>query len=187
METVVAFSTLVMATVAVITLFTSEWKSGKWRSAVDSHIRNLQSEVRNVQRHIINIWRRLDGEEPLFYKNSPMKLSKRGKELADELNLDKIANKSVGHAIYVISFKATKDQKDIDQLNAYDLEEECFRYVHNDLIDHLKEESPEEFRNLFNTAYDKGLAKEEVLQIIGILLLERILESKNTPRAESQA
>lgn len=101
---------------------------------------------------------------------SPLSLTDEGKKLSERMNAQEIVQQYA-------------DKIKHEDMNAYQIQEECLRFSGEDLLDKLKE-SPNQFKKMSDIAYEEGVKIEELLHIIGILLRDEILKEHNYSHTE---
>lgn len=152
----------------VVTIGTIIYNTGEWKGTVKAALEKLTEEVAVLTKRVDKIYEIFleRGVGKTFAPHSPLGLNDLGKKIADELDLESLAE---SHALVMKARTA--------QLNPYEIQRLCFEYVQNDLVAELREKSPEQFKEISLMAYEHGIPREDVLQIVGVLLRDRILTS----------
>ena len=151
----------------VVTIGTIIYNKGEWKGTVKAALEKLAGEVAALTKRVDKIYEIFfeRGVAKTLAVHSPLGLNDLGKNIAETLNLESLAER---HALVIKARTATLDPYEIQQL--------CFKYVQNELVTELRETSPEQFQEISLMAYKHGIPREDVLQIVGVLLRDRILE-----------
>ena len=163
----------------VVTIGTILYNEGKWKGTVKVALEKLAEEVaaltKKIDKEVATLTKRVDKIYEIFFErgvgktlapHSPLGLNDLGKKIAEELDLESLAESHTP----VMKARTAK-------LNPYEIQQLCFEYVQNDLVAELREKSPEQFKEISLMAYKHGIPREDVLQIVGVLLRDRILTS----------
>ena len=129
----------------------------------------IKKDIRNIKDSINKIIRKfLPKEEFLIERDSPLRITDAGKNIATKIDADKLLTK---HWEYL------KDKVDAtNPRNAYDIEiasVEVARDMDVVLSDEDKYIIKEE-------AYSRGIPHEEILSIIGVMLRDKLLEERES-------
>ncbi len=151
----------------IITIGTIVYNKGEWKGTVNATLKELAQKIEALTKRVDKIYELVfeRGLGKTLDSQSPIKLNQLGQEIAEELKLDSLAEAHTS---------TLKTQA--ENLDAYEIQRLCFRYAQNDLADQLQEKSPEQFKTISLTAFNKGIPREDVLQIVGVLLRDRILK-----------
>ena len=150
---------------------------------VDKEVAGLTKRVDKLAEEVVALTKRVDKIYEIFFDrgvgktladHSPLGLNDLGKKIAEELDLESLAE------IHAPVMKARTAK-----LNPYDVQRLCFKYVQNDLVAELREKSPEQFEDISLMAYKHGIPREDVLQIVGVLLRDSILTSMERSDSDS--
>ncbi len=113
---------------------------------------------------------RTSGEDNFSESQSPQALNKKGRDVADIINAQAIAEKY-----------ANKVQVD-PAANAYDIQESCFSFALQELKDYLSDEERESIKGV---AYNNGVDEKTIFHIvIGIVLRDEILKNRDIDLAQ---
>ena len=108
--------------------------------------------------------------QTLAKHSSPLTLTDYGIAIAEKIDADDIASEY-----------AEKLYSDIQSFNAYQIQEYCFDYCRNKLLDHLKENSPHQYQTIHTVAFEEGLEIENITsRTIGIKLRDYLLAKKES-------
>ena len=167
MELTVKHLVILNLVAILITLCTIIFGSGKWKGKIETIVSEIKKDLETLTKRVDKIYEVFfeRGLGKTLESQSPIKLNQLGREIADELDLDSIAD------IHTLALKAQAEN-----LNPYEIQQLCFRYAQNDLADELQDKAPEQFKAISLTAFNKGIPREDVLKIIGVLLRDRILK-----------
>lgn len=169
-------SGLIVAVAAVIairlTINSKKSDRSKWEGSVEARLVHLDKNMEKIDFKIDKIsdkifsyfshnFRKVIGSE------SPLRLTDFGKEIAEKLDADHMA----GRLAEII-------KEDVKGKEPYDIQEFSFNYVQDDA--HY---SDEDRRFIRNVAYEKGVSENQVREVIGIELRDKLLEieGKSTP------
>ncbi len=84
--------------------------------------------MRDFQKDLLDKW-----GPSVIQSSSPVSLTEYGKEIADKVEAKRIASAYADKL---------KDEKDIDSMNSYEIQEYCFSYAKEKLLANLKSEYP---------------------------------------------
>lgn len=159
-----------------VTIGTILYNEGKWKGTVKAALEKLAEEVAALTKRVDKIYVIFfdRGVGKTLADHSPLGLNDLGKKIAEELDLESLAE------IHAPVMKARTAK-----LNPYDVQRLCFNYVQNDLVAELREKSPEQFEDISLMAYKHGIPREDVLQIVGVLLRDSILTSMERSDSDS--
>lgn len=99
---------------------------------------------------------------------SPLALNDLGKKIAGEIGIHE----------WVEEFLHPLQAKLEDKADPYEIQELCFRYAQNDLLDELRKYDPSGSleRKFKMSAYENGLALKQILDVAGIVLRDGLLK-----------
>ncbi len=132
-------------------------------NAIRSEIKN---EVKEIRADIKSIFSRLPPPETTE-SDSPRRLSELGERVAEEIQINEWIS---GYA------EALKEQISGKDKNAYEIQEMCFAYAQENLLDDLTEKIPREAMQM--SAYNNGIALKQVLDVVGVVLRDEVLKSQ---------
>ena len=162
----------------VITVSTIIFSKGEWKGTVKAAIARLTKEMETLTARVDRIYDLFleRGMRTTLESQSPLKLNELGNQIANELNLESLAS------IHVDAMAARTEN-----LNVYEIQQACYKYVQKDLVTELTERYPDQFRDVSRMAYKHGIPREDVLQIIGILLRDKILQLRGYSQTDLDA
>jgi len=156
-----------IAAVIAIRLTITSQKSdrSKWEGSVEARLVHLEKFLEKIDLKIDKI---TDKILPLFShvsrkvigSDSPLRLTDFGKEIAEKLNADHWADQL-----------AETVKEEVKGKEPYNIQEFSFKYVQDD--DHYSDEDRQFIRNV---AYEKGVSENQVREVIGIELKDKLLE-----------
>ncbi len=151
----------------IVTIATIIYNKGEWKGTVNATLKELAQKIEALTKRVDKIYEvffeRAFGKT--LESHSPLKLNELGREIADKLSLDSLADT---HTLFLKAKAAN--------LGPYEIQQLCFRYAQEDLVNELLEKSPEQFEAISLMAFNKGIPREDVLKIVGVLLRDRILK-----------
>lgn len=147
------------------------WKIATWKKGVDDGLlglRKLTKKVDEIHSVIVQSFGR-----SVTHADSPIKLTEFGAELATKIDADEIVNK------YADSMQSKTNGQ-----NAYQIQEECFEYCREELVDDLKKKFPDHFEKMSKVAFQDGLEMESLTKVVGIKLRDEVLFRADKTHAE---
>ena len=124
---------------------------------------NILTALGNITREI----KALSGQK--FMKaESPISLNSKGIELSEKMDAYRIANKYKEKLLN----KAKKENR-----NPYQIQQSCFDFATNKILEDLEEKDKKTFDHLTNIAYNEGVRVEALMQIIGLVLRDQVLKA----------
>ncbi len=139
------------------------WKLIGWYNNVNSDREYFHKTLDKLTEKIDRIYERLlTLTSKTIGTGSPLTLTELGKEVAEDINA-----KEISDAVFNRVVKETEDY------SAYDIQNKCFDFVRKHWevpsnIDHQIKES----------AFKRGITKQDVLDVIAIVLRDQILTSQ---------
>ena len=164
---------VVLAVIAILKGFhvygDNNKKRGKWEGQVDADRTSFKEFMRKIERKLDQIFDRLP-PSPVTTSRSPLQLTDLGKQIAEEIDVQ----------TWVHHFKQ-KIKGRIAEHNPYEVQEVCFKYADENLLDDIKDVDQGEVwvKKIKGSAYDHGLPLEDVLKVAGIVLRDKMLEDLN--------
>ncbi len=166
-----AISTLVAAGAAIYAVYlASQVKKmdlSEWKGAVDADratfkefMKEVRADIREINKNILKIFSRLATTPDFIDDQSPLGLTELGQEVSKELDAAMWAEKT-----------AEKIKNDVEDKEAYNIQEFCFLYANDD-----KNYTDEELALILRYAYRKGVPKEKVQGVFGIELRDKLIE-----------
>ena len=187
-EGVVEFTMTHMVLVTVfgfsVTIGTILYKTGEWKGTVEKTLKDLAQKTEALTQRVDKLTQRVDkltqrvdkihevffqrGVAATLENKSPLQLNQLGQDIAKTLDLDALAD---AHTLLI------KDQA--EALGPYEIQQLCFRYAQEDLLNELRETSPDQYEAISRTAYQHGISREDILKIVGVLLRDKVLRLVN--------
>ncbi len=101
----------------------------------------------------------------VFKASSPLALNEHGCDIAQNIEAEDLAMRY-----------ADQVQKDINNMNAYQIQEHSFQYAKTSLLPDLEQQDPQRFQDLTGYAYEKGIKTDTIMEVVGILLRDVLLQ-----------
>ena len=179
------------------------WKVASWKSTVDGRLTGVEKAIDRIEKAVETLTQRMDAltqrmdaltqrMDTLTHKvddiyrwimndsfrsiekvDSPIALSEYGKELFYLIDAEKIVNQY-----------AEKMYNETQEMNAYKVQEYCFTYCKEKLMDELEENDKEQSEKMALVAFDQGIDMERITRIVGIALRDRVLQKGEKMYAE---
>ena len=167
-----------------------EWKGGvdadrknlegfsEWKGAVDTDRENFKKLMDEIRDDIKNINKRLEKifhllPKPIEATTSPRSLTDYGKELSEKIGASEISD--------TILSEVTEQVKDF---NAYQIQEHCFVFSKDELLENLKNDNPDIYKKIHDVAFEEGLEIEKLTRVIALELRDKILSDLNKHPSE---
>lgn len=132
----------------------------------NSHVERLISVIEILARRLANIRDHLLAIMPKLYeKSSPLQKNAEGDRIANALDL---------HAVVATHAKIIHENLHPANADEYEIQQICFSYAQDDLFEFLAAKNPDLFQAISRTAYNEGIPREEIFQLIGILLRDAV-------------
>ena len=147
-------------------------KFSRWTAVVDADRNQFREFIREIRDDIKEIFKRLPGE-PVEKVTSPISLTDYGKELSQFINASKIAD-----------IQITKVKKAVENFNAYQIQEYCFSFSKDDLVNELKANHADLYNKIHEVAFEQGIDVEKLTRVIALELRDKILSTLDKPHAE---
>ena len=100
--------------------------------------------------------------------NSPISLNDRGKKLSKTIDASDIASKYQEKLVRKAKNKSP-----------YQIQQSCFDFATSEILEDLEKEDNEKYKFLTDVAYDEGVEVEELMQIVGLVLRDQVLQAVN--------
>ena len=179
------------------------WKVASWKATVDGRLTGVEKAIDRIEKAVETLTQRMDAltqrmdaltqrMDTLTHKvddiyrwimndsfrsiekvDSPIALSEYGKELFYLIDAEKIVNQY-----------AEKMYNETQEMNAYKVQEYCFTYCKEKLMDELEENDKEQSEKMALVAFDQGIDMERITRIVGIALRDRVLQKGEKMYAE---
>ena len=130
---------------------------GQWKGKVDSDRASFKDFMKEVRNDIKEILRRLPSH--VLGGGSPLQLTEYGRSISERLD-----------AVALAQEIAPRLQVQIEGKAPYEIQERCFDYVRHEY------EPPDEVESLIKTcAYDHGIDRGQVLDVLAVELRDKLL------------
>ncbi len=148
---------------------------GKWIGAVNSDRGSfkkftvaVRDDLKDIQNDIKKMlhWQ----SSKTIDSQSPLRLTEIGQKVSDLLDIPAITEMLVSTL-----------RPQVEGKQPYDIQERCFAYVRDEY-----EPSPELDARIKQCAYDNGLDRDEVLDVLAVVLRDKLLASPSTNQQNGQ-
>ena len=175
---------LVLLVMMLISLGIGIWKISAWKTTIENRLDNLNqrlddkfSEVMGYIKDIKATINQMPNKVNFIRGSSPLSLNQRGKELYEKINAPAIADKYTDELI-----KRAKERN----MNTYQIQQDCFNFAFNEILKRLERDDKEQYDQLSDVAYNEGVQLEDLMQILGVILRDRVLEAVNKSHKETE-
>ena len=142
---------------------TSKKAEGKWEGSVETRLNKLEEAVKDIKKNIKDILDVLVKRgSPVAGGKSPLTLTSLGKEIAEEVSAREWAQNLAGALI--------KEVVEVIGKHSYEIEEFCFQYMREEPL--LSEEINQKIKK---AAYEKGITKRDVLDVLALELRDELI------------
>lgn len=100
----------------------------------------------------------------IFKATSPVSLTDYGKSLSQEID-----------AQFLVEKYKEEIKKETANMNAYEIQQYCFDFAENKVLDDLKKTEVERFNKITELAYQQGVDVEKIMRVLGLELRDSIL------------
>ena len=149
------------------------FRAGVWVGAVNTDRASfkafteaVRNDIRELQRDIKTLLRWQDS--PTIASKSPLRLTKIGKKVSDTLNMPSMAETLV---------PILKSR--VAGMSPYDIQEFCFDYIRDEHKPNAEDE-----KRIKDCAYDNGLDRDDVMDVLAIMLRDKLLEPQEATQPE---
>ena len=160
------------------------WKVASWKAGLDKDQGNLTGGLgklektvtdfmEEIRKDVKRIFERLPS--PTIASQSPIRLTDLGNKIAEEIKVNEW-----------VSEYAEKLSDRVEAKNAYDIQEFCFQYAQNELLEDLGKTVTDSaelksvpfptIEDIKLSAYDHGLELKQVLEVVGVVLRDEMLK-----------
>ena len=126
---------------------------------LENSVGKLSEKVNEIYGVIINKFGRT-----IDQADSPVILSDYGKDLYNRIDAEKIVDRYAERLL-----QETKG------MNAYQIQEHCFLFSKDNLLEDLEKNDKESFETVSDVAYMEGIDLEKIMRVVGIPLRDRVL------------
>ena len=140
----------------------------EWKTTVENNQESTSKSITNIEGTLSKISddiKKLFGlvnRNPTIQPGSRLMLTEFGEKLAENIEVNTW-----------ISSHADKLKMELVGYTPYEIQEECFRYAQNDLMQVVGEEHKTKIQSV---AFDNGIDLASVLNVVGIVLRDKLLE-----------
>ena len=106
--------------------------------------------------------------KPSVKHDGPISLNEYGIALSQKMDASSIADQYIQKLI---------DEAKEQHMNAYQIQQSCFNFSANEILENLEKDDKEQFDRLANLAYDEGIIIEALMQIVGFVLRDQVLQA----------
>ncbi len=158
------------------------WKASAWKTNVENRLSNVENGLSNIEKVVEKLSKQVDALYNVIMEkygrsvdqsSSPVTLSDYGKDIASRIDVEKI-----------VSVYADKLHRETKNMNAYQIQEHCFDFCNNKLVQDLEKKNKEFFEKLYEVAFADGVDIEKIMRVVGIELRDRVLEMKGLLHTE---
>lgn len=151
----------------LLTIGTIVYRTGEWQGTLGYSIKIFRQKLQSLEKKVDKVyeWLAERGMQSTLGTSSPLDLNDLGKEIADTLQLETLADQ------YLENVKESLDEKK----GAYEIQQHCLRYAAQELPVLLREQSPDRYQQMTEMAYQKGIPVEAVWGIVGVLMRKKLV------------
>ncbi len=162
---------ILLIAVLIITFKSGSWISSlqEWKKNVDKHDKKID-DLQKMSAKIDIIYQRVIPNFPIK-SQSPISLTESGREIMKEIHAEKIFER-------ILPTIQDEFKKEFSEKNAYDIQTRAMAYAEENIESKL---TSEEIIKVKNAAFTRGLMKDDILAIFGLLLRDKTLEDFNIP------
>ena len=150
---------VIIASGAAIGIVVAAVRVGEWKGKVDSDRTDFRDFMKEVRKDIKEILSSLSST--VTEKSSPLKLTELGQSISDRLKASEWAKQTAPNVI-----------DDVTGKHPYEIQNFCLDYVRRDI--RLTPNMDEEVKSC---AYDNGITKRQVLEVLAIELRDELIEA----------
>ncbi len=162
---------ILLIAVLIITFKSGSWISSlqEWKKNVDKHDKKID-DLQKMSAKIDVIYQRVIPNFPIK-SQSPISLTESGREIMKEIHAEKIFER-------ILPTIQDEFKKEFSEKNAYDIQTRAMAYAEENIESKL---TSEEIIKVKNAAFTRGLMKDDILAIFGLLLRDKTLKDFNIP------
>lgn len=159
-------------------MFYLGWKMSTWKGSIENRLSGVENLAERYAKKTDEIYTIIVGRfgRSVEQATSPVTLTEYGAELSDKIEARTIVD-AYADALY-------QEAKD---MNAYEVQEHCFLFCKNRLLDDLEKSDRDYFDKISDIAFQEGIEMEKLMRVLGIELRDRILQMKGKSHAEVDA
>ncbi len=161
--------------ITIIVLSFLFWKVPVWKTKIEKSIEHIKENLDKLEKKYDKIHDMLFGVvgDQLVKRVSPLALTDFGTEISERIGAAEIANKY-----------ANKLLPETENLNAYQVQEYCFKYCKEQLLNDLKESNPNQYELIHTVAFENGMEIDRITGVVGIQLRDAILSISGTSQSD---
>ena len=158
------------------------WKISTWKANIENRLSNTEKSLDVLSKNLDALSKKVDDLYSIIISkfgrsveqaDSPVTVTDYGKDLSGRINAEAVVD------VYADNlYEETKG------MNAYQVQEHCFIFCKEKLLNDLEKKDKAKFDNLSAVAFDEGIEIEKLMRIVGILLRDRVLSMKGKSHAE---
>ncbi len=161
--------------ITIIILSVLFWKIPVWKTKIEKSIEHIKENLEKLEKKYEQIHDMLLGavDVQLVKRSSPLTLTDFGTEISEQIGAAEIARKYAK-----ILLPETK------HLNAYQIQEYCFKYCKEELLNDLGESNPSQYELIHTVAFENGIKIDKITGVVGIKLRDAILSISGTSHSD---
>ena len=140
----------------VIAVIGAVWKISTWTTTVDNRLSGVEKIMEGITKKVDEVYRVIvmSHGRAIEKIDSPVTLSGYGQELFAQIDAEKI-----------VDAYADKLYGDTQGMNAYKVQERCFLFCKEKLLDDLEAKDKDQFDKISQVAFDEGIDIEKSLAL----------------------
>lgn len=161
--------------ITIIVLSFLFWKVPVWNTTIEKSIEHIEENLDKLEKKYEKIHGMLFGAVgvQLVKRTSPSTLTDYGTEISEQIGAAEIANKY-----------ANKLLPETENLNAYQVQECCFKFCKPKLLNDLKESNLNQYELIHTIAFENGIEIDKITGVVGIILRDAILSISGTSHSD---
>ena len=166
----------------VIAVIGVVWKISTWTTTVDNRLSGVEKIIEGLTKNVEGLTKKVDEVYRVIVMrhgraiekiDSPVTLSEYGQELFARIDAEKIVDAYVD-----------KLHGDTQGMNAYKVQEQCFLFCKEKLLDDLEAKDKDQFDKISQVAFDEDIDIEKITRVVGIALRDRVLQMEGKSHTE---
>ncbi|WP_424946577.1 hypothetical protein [Candidatus Spongiihabitans sp.] len=166
----------------VIAVIGVVWKISTWTTTVDNRLSGVEKIIEGLTKNVEGLTKKVDEVYRVIVMrhgraiekiDSPVTLSEYGQELFEKIDAEK-----------VVDAYADKLHGDTQGMNAYKVQEQCFLFCKEKLLDDLEAKDKDQFDKISQVAFDEDIDIEKITRVVGIALRDRVLQMEGKSHTE---
>ena len=147
------------------------WKVPVWKTRIEDQVENIGNRLDKVEARLDDLYKLLTHsiDRPVVQSSSPLTLTEYGNTISDRVNADQIAKHYAQQLL-----------ESVEGLNPYQIQEHCFNYCENQLMDALKDDFHQRYEDIHSVAFKDGIEISKITRVIAIKLRDAIFSTKGT-------